>query len=158
MTVSLKLDGLLGLARRYCTLIEGSGPDNDHWLREVAELLPRLHASIMSALEPGERDEPTIGVDLDARFELYTHLHGLLGERDAYWLEFDRDSDGADMTGSLADDLTDIYCELKHGLKFVHEHPEQALHGWLSGFESHWERHLLDAERQLSQLQMQGKL
>jgi hypothetical protein len=151
--------GLVDLARRYCVLIESSTANDPAWLMEVAALLPRLHAAIASlhgsvSTKEGEELTP----DLDARFELFSHLRGLLGERDGYWLEFDRADDCHAMTGSLADDLTDIYCELKHGLRVIDRYPERALGSWLSGFDCHWGRHLADAERHLANLASQGRL
>jgi hypothetical protein len=149
---------MIDLAQRYCDLIESSGEDNPAWLPQVADLLPRLHAAITSLQNDVFRGAADLTPDLDARFELYTHLRGLLGERDGYWLEFDRVDDHHAMTGSLADDLTDIYCELKHGLKSVDTDPDRAVRGWLNGFELHWGQHLTDAQRHLSLLAAQDRL
>jgi hypothetical protein len=152
--------GMADLARRYCVLIESSDAREPSWLREVAELLPLLHAAITSLADSDSvpRDSEDLTPDLDARFELFSHLRGLLGDRDGYWLEFDRVDDCHAMTGSLADDLTDIYCELKHGLRTIERHPARALRGWLNGYEFHWRRHLFDAERHLAMLAAQGRL
>jgi hypothetical protein len=146
------------LATSYCRLIESSDAGSTHWLAGVAELLPRLHAAVLS-LEPevGVDEEP-LAADLDARFELYTHLRVLLGDRDGYWLEFDRIGEHCTMTGSLADDLTDIYCELKHGLRVQELHPHLANRVWYRGFADHWGQHLIDAERHLSLLEAQDRL
>jgi hypothetical protein len=146
------------LAMSYCRLIESSGAVSLHWLARVAALLPRLHAAVLS-LEPedGEDEEP-LAADLDARFELFTHLRDLLGDRDGYWLEFDRIGEHRTMTGSLADDFTDIYCELKHGLRVQELHPRLATRVWYRGFAEHWGQHLIDAERHLSLLEAQGRL
>jgi hypothetical protein len=153
-----QFEEMMGLARRYCELIDSSGVEHPSWLGGVAELLPRLHAAVASlgGYELGEGAYLT--PDLDARFELYSHLRELLGERDGYWLEFDRIGDEEPMTGSLADDLTDIYCELKHGLRLAEEHPEDAIVGWRDGFECHWGQHLFDAQRHLSALAAQDRL
>jgi len=88
----------------------------------------------------------------------YSHLVEILGDRDPYWLEFDRADDSQAMTGSLADDLTDIYCELKHGLRMVDEDPGRSLNTWREGFTRHWGQHLTDAERHLAALATQGRL
>ena len=149
---------MIELARSYCELIEASGAGPEGWLREVADLLPRLQAAITSLDGPNSRDDVGLMPDLDARFALFSHLRALLGERDGYWLEFDRVGDGCAMTGSLADDLTDIYCELKHGLRVLAERPELAVPGWLNGYESHWGRHLVDAQRHLASLAAVGRL
>jgi len=66
--------------------------------------------------------------------------------------------DGQSMSGSLADDLTDIYCELKHGLKLMRVEPGKALDDWRSGYHLHWGQHLLDAERHLYELKSQNQL
>jgi len=149
---------MVDLAQKYCELIEASGPQVGSWLRDVAEILPRLQAAVMSL----DGHEPAGGVtlipDLDIRFELYGCLRDLLGERDGYWLEFDRVGDSHAMTGSLADDLTDIYCELKHGLRSMDTGRDRAVQGWHTGFAHHWGRHLADAHRHLSSLAAQGLL
>jgi len=146
------------LARRYCKLIEGSATDGGSWLAEVAELLPRLDAAIWSVDGRSESGGLHVKADLDERFELYTRLAQVLGERDGYWLEFDRIDGVETMTGSLADDLTDIYCELKGGLFLLAADPQAAIQSWLTGYAYHWRRHLVDAERHLASLSAQGRL
>lgn len=148
---------LVRIAERYCRVIEASGEDTPQWLGEVAHLLPRLQASVTAI---GSVDsEHNYPVDLDARFELYTHLRHLLADRDGYFLEFDRAQDGADdMSGSLADDLTDIYCELKHGLRVFEDDPQGTLAAWALSFECHWGQHLADAQRHLATLAAVNRL
>ncbi len=53
-------------------------------------------------------------------------------------------------SGSLADDLTDIYCELKSGLLSLEENlknQDQAIDDWRCGYKVHWGKHLVDAEK-----------
>jgi hypothetical protein len=149
---------MIRLARRYCELIEASGTDWPSWLENVAELLPRLHAAVNSLDGREYEGDVIMKPDLDARFELYTQLVEILGDRDSYWLEFDRVGDCLTMTGSLADDLTDIYCELKHGLRTAAEDPDRSVQAWRSGFVSHWGQHLADAQRHLAALASAGRL
>lgn len=146
---------MASLARQYCVLIEASSKEYEGWLRGVANLLPRLHAAIKTLEGQIDETNGALIADLDARFELFSHLREVLGEKDSYWLEYDdRAEDGQPvMTGSLADDLTDIYCELKHGLKLVDGEPGRALKGWYLGFKHHWGQHLVDAERHLYALE-----
>jgi hypothetical protein len=147
------------LARRYCDIIDLSGSDWKHWLRDIANLLPRLQVAVVSVSGEGREVDPIDLMDLDARFELFAHLRRLLADRDSYWLEFDSGSEGADaMTGSLADDLTDIYCELKQGLLLYELDPDDAMALWSSGYERHWGRHLIDADRHLAMLGAQARL
>lgn len=149
---------LAHVAKDYCELIEGSSSTDDGWIADVAALLPRLHAAVSSLGGEDDSEEHVMVVDLDARFELFTHLRGLLGTRDGYWMEFDVAEDGQSMSGSLADDLTDIYCELKHGLSVLDGQPHSALEQWRRGFHVHWGQHLLDAERHLYELRARGEL
>ncbi len=150
---------LVALANRYCELIEASGDNPSHWLKDISVLLPRLHAAIVSLDADPRRADFLAAVDLDARFELFSHLRGLLADRDSYWLEFDCAYEGAEaMTGSLADDLTDIYCELKLGLRVFEDDPDDAIASWSSGYERHWRQHLIDAERHLALLGAQSRL
>ncbi len=153
------------LARRYCGLIDSVLDADAGWLQQIARLLPRLHATVAALGEPADDIEHTLVADLDARFELFSHLRTLLGERDSYWLEYDScDEDGHDPTGSLADDLTDIYCELKYGLRLLEDaaddgdKQDQARQGWIRGFRAHWGQHLVDAERHLYALLARGQL
>ncbi len=145
-------------ARNYCELIEASSPGDDDWLSGVAALLPRLHAAVAGLGDAPMNGEHVLMADLDARFELYTHLRDLLGELDGYWMEYDSAEDRQCMSGSLADDLTDIYCELKHGLGLIEGEPGRALDGWQRGFTVHWGQHLVDAERHLYELRAKGAL
>ncbi|QIK39237.1 DUF5063 domain-containing protein [Caldichromatium japonicum] len=149
-------------ARRYCELIESRATSQGLWLVRISELLPRLHASISALLVQCREATLTVlpePVDLDARFELFSQLRASLADRDAYWLEFDTFGEGmAAMTGSLADDLTDIYCELKQGFQIFESDPGQAAAIWAFGYEQHWGQHLVDAERHLAMLEAQSRL
>ncbi len=149
-------------ARVYCDLIDHLESDDTVWLEQLAKLLPRLHAAVAEL----DQSKDNTGIcsseqDLDDRFELFSRLHTLLGERDPYWLEFDVSSDGQLMTGSLADDLTDIFCELKVGLDMLEGHPEKrskALNRLCSSYKTHWGQHLMDAQRHLYELDTRDQL
>lgn len=151
---------MLNVAQAYCGLIEQAAVKKppSRWLTDVAALLPRINAAV-AALQDDLRPERWDDQDLDARFDLYARLHELLGELDAYWLEFDALGDEACRSGSLADDLTDIYCELKSGLELAGAAPEKAADGteqavanWRTGYLKHWGRHVIDAQRHLMDL------
>lgn len=147
------------IARRYCERIDSAGPTAPAWLRDVAGLLPRLHAAMTSCGDEAQEHSGLHPADLDARFEIYTRLRRLLGDRDGYFLEFDRAFDGPEgLTGSLADDLTDIYCELQVGLSLYEEDPGRALGTWFNAYVEHWQQHLVDAERHLAALAAANRL
>lgn len=141
-------------ARAYCDLIEDLDvSDCAACLRRMARLLPRLHAAV-SAL-PSSLPEPdtfTGAPDLEARFEMFSRMRKALGSLDGYWLEYDQFQADADKSGSLADDFTDIYFDLKYGLKLLASDPDrcaEAVASWKTSFRIHWGQHLVDAERQL---------
>lgn len=149
------------LVDRYCRMIEATNRLDPGQLSEIQRLLKDLQSAVSLAGEPGSERPEIVPVDLDARFELYSHLHELLGNQDAYCLqphvpggELAKDEE-ASPAGSLADDLTDIYCELKQGLKLLDEAPRRAMDCWLHGFHLHWGLHLEDATRHLARLQNQ---
>lgn len=154
-------DDLFQAAREYCALIEQIDDNENEILPALLELLPRLHAGVASINTVDDGGCYVNEADLDARFELFTRLRQLLGERDSYWLEYDVMTSEDCKSGSLADDLTDIYCELKSGLLYLENESsnlEQAIDGWRNGFEVHWGKHLVDAEKHLYNLQASKRL
>jgi hypothetical protein len=142
---------LLETAREYCRLIESPRPGDADWFRALARVLPRLHALVAALEMPTTSSCTTPELDLDSRFDLFGRLHEELGELDGYWLEFDAPRDHLPVTGSLADDLTDIYCDLRLGLNRLADEPDPAgvLQDWRVGFAIHWGQHLVDAARHL---------
>jgi hypothetical protein len=151
---------MVEIAEEYCRVIESSGADNQDWLTRVFSLLPRLHAAITAQMKHNGQTETPLDANLENRFELFTALHNLLGERDAYWMEYDLLQDEGHKSGSLADDLTDIYCELKFGLKQLEQEQDsnQILVNWEHGYRVHWGHHLVDAERHLYELCTKNQL
>lgn len=52
------------------------------------------------------------------------------------------------VTSNLADDLADIYRDIKGGLVlFDSQHPIDAAWEWRFGFQTHWGHHLVGAQR-----------
>ncbi len=153
------LSQMVDVADNYCSLIDRTLEVPGDSLEQLFRLMPRLHAAVtaLSACDTG--DIPPCEVDLDERFELYSHLRRILGERDSYWLEFDAVPEEMHMSGSLADDLTDIYFDLRYGLEQVNEAwPQRAAQIWQSTYRVHWGQHLVDAERHLYALKVRDQL
>lgn len=151
-------DEMIEAATVFCRLIEAVDESDSSWLHQLAGLLPRLHVAV-GALRGRDADPLClVNSDLDARFEIYSRLRDKLGANDSYWMEFDVALDGQSMTGSLADDLADIYCDLKVGLSILDEEPGLALDNWHSSYKIHWGRHLVDASRHLYELDTRKQL
>ncbi len=159
---SVQFMELVQTANRFCGLIDGI-QRSDNWLDQLSRLLPRLHAEVVVLPDPGGGVIPPETGDFDDRFDLFSELRVRLGERDMYWLEYDNPADvvtGEEhRTGSLADDLTDIYFELKRGLELLDTTgPDEVAHLWEEGFKKHWGQHLVDAERHLYALKVNDQL
>ncbi len=158
-TLTETLTEMVGVAERYCLLIDRTGEGRGEWLESLFSLMPRLHLAVTTLTAYDNGDLPLPHVDLDQRFELYSRLCKELGNRDSYWLEFDASPEEIHMSGSLADDLTDIYFDLQHGLQLLDEAwPQQAAQVWQSSYRLHWGQHLVDAERHLYALKVRNQL
>ena len=156
-----KHEEMMRAAVDYCSLIEQVDDNEKEVLPSLIKLLPRLHAGIAALASEKDEDCYVNEADLDARFELFSRLRQLLGDRDSYWLEYDVRGNEECKSGSLADDLTDIYCELKSGLLSLEENlknPDEAIDGWRCGYKVHWGKHLVDAEKHLYDLESSNQL
>jgi len=156
-----KRDEMMSIASEYCSLIEQMDDEQKQIFPSLIKLLPRLHAAIAAFSDEKEADCYMKEADLDARFELFSRLRQLLGDRDGYWLEYDAKNNEQCKSGSLADDLTDIYCELKSGFLSMEDElkdRDEAIEDWRCGFKVHWGRHLVDAEKHLYDLQVSNQL
>jgi len=153
---------LASSATEYCHLIDHLDQVSGDWLDNLSSLLPRIHAAVSALPEHELKNCPhDPAIDLDCRFELYTRLRRLLGDHDGYVLDFDKPEELEDMSGSLADDFTDIYFELKKGLELLSTEPQalaRAVDVWYGGYLWHWGQHLVDAERHLYDLQVHRRL
>jgi hypothetical protein len=152
-TQQTNLNSMADVARRFCEHVEQFNPDDlDNWLREMVALLPQLDEAASSLGELHSLSVHERTVDDEARFELFTRLYEVLGERDGYDYEYDS-LEGQRLSGTLADDITDIYFDLKRGLDLLEQYPGEpkiAASDWHQSYEFHWRHHLLDAERQLT--------
>ena len=158
-TLTETLSEMVGVAENYCQLIERTGWGQGDWLEDLFSLMPRLHLAVTALTAYDHGELPLPAVDLDQRFELYSRLRNALGDRDSYWLEFDASPEEIHRSGSLADDLTDIYFDLQHGLHLLDEAwPQQAAQAWQSSYRIHWGQHLVDAERHLYALKVRNQL
>ena len=138
------------LAVNFCQLVERfEGENVEPWLVEMSSLLSQLDSAVTALGANQDMSVYESTTDYDERFELFTQLYNALGERDGYNYEYDG-LDGHRLSGSLADDITDIYFDLRRGLKLLDNNPQLAARDWQHSYEFHWKHHLVDAERQLN--------
>jgi len=143
------------VAEEYCCLIDEFEPGSlarEWWLR-LEWLLPRLHVAVIALR--GSHEEPAAAYSLpddELRFELYMRLYDRLYANPLLWSSLSEYRLLARLCDRLADDLTDMYFDLRRGLDLLEAYPgdpERAVHDWQSSFRAHWAQHLLDAERWL---------
>ena len=75
------LSEMVGVAERYCELIERPADDSDEWLESLYKLMPRLHSAVTSLNTHDSGDLQIPGVDRDERFELDSRLRKRRGKR-----------------------------------------------------------------------------
>jgi hypothetical protein len=120
-------------------------------------LLPRLYAAALALpqVEPDTADQAGRQVTHDDWRALYTDLAERLGHWDSY-IDVGDPYDEANrepMRMSLADDLADIYQDVKNGLMTEKSlsavRPNDVLWTWRFEFGSHWAEHAARALRAL---------
>jgi hypothetical protein len=150
-------------AERYCALFESQATDDDRWAEAVLSALAQLYAAAHRLPDFGLSDEaPDIPDSLDVTHEewrsLFDFVKRLLGAQEAYWAYFDpsepADSDEQPIFHSLADDLADIYRDIKPRLRAWEtgddRYLETIVFDWKTPlFGSHWGVHAVSAMRAL---------
>jgi hypothetical protein len=139
-------------------------------LHRAHDLLPQLYvAGLRLPSKPAkaydesedEANAPAVDAEQVARHhERWQLVFTALGERwgsrwDHYQEVFDpyADPPEATVTGSLADDLSDIYLDLLEGAElWAASRQDEAVWEWRFGFETHWGEHVTGALRAIRTL------
>lgn len=149
-------------AGSFCELVDhyqDYSRDSKGWLQLVGQLLLRLDAGIQPLRGYCAEAEYSMLQDLEERFVLFRRLKAYLGTLDEYWSEGDLAAGDGLKTGSLADDITDMYFDLKRGLSLYGAGADavhQAIALWIYSYHVHWEQHLRDSKRQLFEFRRAG--
>jgi hypothetical protein len=149
------------VAQQFCSIIESASKiDRASLLTEVYRVLPRLinEAILLPSIESADEDatdeqeqptsHPTARMTDEQWGQLYNLLKEKLGDWDLYWQVFDPTTDKEAVCGTLADDIADIYRDLKEGLVLSERHlaqPEDIIWEWRLLYYSHWGKHAIDA-------------
>ena len=148
------------VARQYCAIVDAaSGSSREKFLTEVYSILPRLIDQAISLpdieLKSGEgmvRDPAKITEAARLRHPEWQRRYHLLGEKlgnwNSYQMVFNPTQNTESLSGSFADDLTGIYCDLKKALVENEAglvSPQNSIWEWRFSFCSHWGRHAIDA-------------
>lgn len=112
-------------------------------------LLPELYSAALAlpVVAPDSADIETSQLDTDAWSTVFKSLQEKFGSRDLYWTVFDSTEKAEPLQGSLADDISEIYMDLKSDLALCDRKPLSADLLWSIrfSFTSHWGRHLTSA-------------
>jgi hypothetical protein len=150
------------IARKYCDIVDSSSNlEKPELLTRIYDVLPTLIDAAIHLPEAGtlvdvaddEQNEGsvdahrTLSIDADARHKRYRSLQEKLGEADSYRVVFNAAKDSEAIYASLADDIADIYRDLKEGLVLMENNAalQNALWEWRFGFDSHWGHHAMSA-------------
>lgn len=131
-------------ALNYCSKIEGfdSSKDTNKLKSLLLALLDLYSKALHLPTVAGEDDRsPSFKISTPPiTFEKYDH----------YWEVFDPYHLEEPVGSSLTDDISEIYLDVKHGLKLYDEKQySQAIWEWTNSFEIHWGSHAVDSIRAL---------
>jgi hypothetical protein len=151
------------IARQYCALIDStSNIEKSELLAKIYRILPSLigEAIRLPEIDLAENEDSRSAgeyIDKTEGFKkLYEMLKGKFGNDDIYSTVFDPTiKDNEAIHGSLADDIADIYLDLKDGLTLVDKRADSldtAIWDWRLLFYSHWGDHAMSALRTIHSL------
>jgi hypothetical protein len=152
-------------AKDYCGLLEETPDDPEQWLQDILNSLSDLYSSAHHLSEYHFDQELYNEDDFDVTSEetrrIISKVMTLLKDQVWYWAYFDPsdppDSKEEPVRGNLADDLTDIYRDIKPGLKAWDSMDDKLLPEIVFGWRfplcaSHWGVHAVSAMRALHHL------
>jgi Domain of unknown function (DUF5063) len=132
-------------ANRFCQLVESADELSRHeFLTGLDGSLPEIYgAALRLPATFDEGDEPE-GISHEQWTEMFQRIRTKLGDADGYLLFFDPwDKDDPPVEASLADDVADIYRDLKRVI--VDGRGEQGAWDWRFAFTQHWGDHAANA-------------
>jgi hypothetical protein len=138
------------VAKQFCQILETEiTPLNRELVQRLLEAILALYTAGLT-LPDAESEYQESLCDRDTRHRfLKTVAEKLNG--DLYYQEMFEPLDldvREPVTGSLSDDLTDIYFDVKEGLMRISDDgvvPAHVIWAWAFGLESHWGRHAVGA-------------
>lgn len=150
-------------AERYCVLFESEPTDANQWVEMVLSALAQLYAAAHRLpdfyLSDNALDVPdSLDISREDWQSLFAFIQDILGPQDFYWAYFDpvepSNPAGEPSCGSLADDLADIYRDIKPGLRAWETGDDRFLESivfeWKTPlFGLHWGLHAVSAMRAL---------
>jgi hypothetical protein len=123
--------------------------ETEVFLTNVGHSMAELYSIALSlpAVGPETTDTDESPFKTDKWDELHRSLREKIGPLDTYWTIFDFTEKQEPVQGSLAEDISEIYFDLKQSLHLeeIGVPKSDVLFDWRLDFRSHWGRHLLGA-------------
>ncbi len=154
----------VGVARKYCEVLETSASDREAWLESVLRALAALYSAALGLPEPiveSNYDAPEgFHMQYDEWLTHWNRLGEILGNARYHWAYCDptepSTSSQEPIIHDLADDLADIYGDVRSGLRvwdtIVEGFVPAVIWQWRFSFQNHWGSHAVSALRALHNL------
>ena len=142
------------VADRYCTAIETcSGQCDFDLASRFRRLIPDLYLATLGLpdIDLADSDPEVATMTHDDWAKTFSMIASGFGRFDLYWTVLNSDDavGGDSVAGSVADDLSDIWRDLRCGLITwrlgTDAHQRSATWHWRFTFTTHWSRHAVDA-------------
>jgi len=136
-------ENIIGLISQYVEMVEKLSTYSAHgFLSKCAIILPQIY-SLGMAMPDSDIEDKDVDVEIVSPLG---SIEILMGKYDRYNVVYEPSREDKVVVGSLSDDLSDIYLDLKKALvNYQHGHKKDAL--WQIKFylKSHAGTHLVDA-------------
>jgi hypothetical protein len=144
--IDLRTESFAGIATEFCKWIEHPRSYNSKALYELRYHLLRLHLEVLEVPILFSAEETVDSIGQTEWKRVRDQLQGL--PFNAYWKIFEPFKDGeTPVYCELADDLADIYRDIKEGLILYDQGKmDEAAWEWRFNFEIHWGKHLVGAQ------------
>ncbi len=145
------IERFVAVARRYCEWAEGNLENSVEELQRARLLLTELHLAAIKLPDIGVGEQVEVDEVSSEAWQIMFQRFGNLPVN-GYWDVFDplKEDEKEAVYNSLADDLADIYRDVKDGLNlFDAGHIIEAVWEWRFSFRTHWGQHLSGAQRAL---------
>lgn len=133
----------VGAARRYCDFIQEGGVASLHERLSLARVM--LLELYIGAVALPKGDEPE-AIDESGPVPQAPSTWTAFEQFEHYWEIFDPYAGDEPVTGSLTEDLLDVYLDVCRGLSLWDSAQENAaIWEWRFSFDTHWGTHAIDA-------------
>lgn len=135
------------IAREFCEWAESAPLSEEEEARKAIWLIARLYTHALALAQPASSSDVEGEGISDDEWRVIFKRFGALPFN--YYLEFFNPANTEDeehVIGDLADDLADIYRDIKEGLGLYEKgFTQEALWEWKQSFDIHWGRHATSA-------------